>query len=124
MSDFTPTPWKGWEAWPEDGVPETQTPLGLFRLVLVGDFPYPHYYSARWIWFLLDREVCMPRRDIVSGLYPGLCSFREQHVYLWREHRLGMCQWGELAIRRLRLNYRPIPFDFEDGFREAQDSEL
>ena len=114
----------GWLAWLEEGVPGPQTRLDLFRLVVVGDFPSPHYDVPRWIWFSPDREVCVPSRDIVSGLYPGLFSFRELHIHLRREHIMGLCQWGELAIRRLRRQYRPFPFYFGDVFRESKEAEL
>ena len=121
---WEPTPWQGWRKWHDEGAPGPQHCVDLFRLVLVGDFPYPHYDVRRWIWFILDREVCMRRADPISGLHPGICSFKELHIYLRRDHRPGMCMWRELAIRRLRFDYCPFPFDFEEVFREAQDNEL
>ena len=124
MSDFSPTPWMGWRAWMEQGIPEPDVCLELFRLVLIGDFPYPLYDVPRWVWFLLDPEVCMPRRAVDIDLYPGLCSFQELHAFLRIEHRLGLCRWRELIIRRLRREFRPFPFDFEELFRYSQETAL
>ena len=121
---WEPTPWQCWRKWLDEGAPDPQHCVDLFRLVLVGDFPYPHYDVYRWIWLILDREVCMRRTDPISGLYPGICSFKDLHIYLRRDNRPGMGMWRDLGIRRLRSDYCPFPFDFAEISREAQDNEL
>ena len=108
-SEFTPTPWIGWYAWLEQGIPDIAACLELFRLVLIGDFPYPNYDVPRWLWYLLNREICMP----IWSVELGLCTFRELHGLLWREHRMGLCLWREQVIRRMRRDFCPFPTDLK-----------
>ena len=119
-SEFTPTPSIGWSSWLDQGIPEIAVCLELFRLVRIGCFPYPNYDGPRWLWYLLNREICMPTWSVELGL----CNFRGLHGLLWRERRNGLCQRRELAIRRTRRDFGPPPHDFEAAFRDSHEAEL
>ena len=89
-------------------------------MVLIGDFPHTEYDVPRWLWYLLNREICMP----IWNVELGLCTFRELHGLLWREHRMGLCLWREQVIRRIRRDFCPFPTDFEAPFRDSHEAEL
>ena len=46
-------------------------------------------------------------------------TFREMRNLMWRDRRIGLCQWRELIVRNLRSRYIDggCPRDFESEFR-------
>ena len=91
--------------------------MELFLLVLIGDFPLLHRGVPRWLLLLLNSEIYFHRpRSLTSAADSrNLMSFDELHVLLRREHRIGLCQWRELIIRRMRNRFLGggFPRDFE-----------
>ena len=49
-------------------------------------------------------------------------NFEELHALTLRGHRVGICRWRELAIRRLRSRFLGVwfPHDFEYAFRNSE----
>ena len=61
----------------------------------------------------------MPRPNEISGGNATLCAIGELRSLFLRGHRVGLCQWGELIMRRLRPLGYGSPRDFAEGFHEA-----
>ena len=96
----------------------------LFRLVPIGDFPLLRRWVTRWSPLLLNSEIYFSWPSSSEGASDSrnLMSSDELQVLLRSEHRVGLCQWGELIIRRLRNRFSGggFPRDFEDVFRRSE----
>ena len=114
----TPAPPGGenWEKRLNDGIPNSHDCLDMFRLVPIGVFPLPSRGVPRWILYILNIEIYFTWFSSVGAAdIRNLMNFDELHALMWREHRIGICQWRELVIRRLRSIFSGggFPHDFE-----------
>ena len=93
-----------WDKWIYDGIPNPLTCMELFRSVLIGDFPLMNRGVPRWLLFILNCEIFSPYESSIRGPSDSrnLTTFGELNAILWRDHRIGLCQWRELIIRGLR----------------------
>ena len=77
----------------------------------------------RWLLFILNSEIYFPYSSSTTGSSDSrnLTTFDELQAILWRDRRVGLCQWREIIYRRLRNRFPGggFPRDFELGFRES-----
>ena len=126
LRSTNPVPAEGvdWGRWLNNGIPYPLHCMELFRLVLIGGFPLLHRGVPRWMLLFLHSEIYFHWPSSLAGAADSRnpMSFDELHVLLWREHRTGLCQWGEIIIRRLRNRFPAggPPRDFDAAFRQSE----
>ena len=77
LSDgFESTPRNGWRAWLDAGVPEAEHFADLFRLVLVGDFPYPITMCLDGFGFCWAGKCVCPARMWLLDCIPDCAHLR------------------------------------------------
>ena len=108
-------------AWLDLGAPELLACLGRFRMVLIGDFPFLYLEVHRRIWRLIDQEIVMPDTAVSSDFIVEICTFVELHSILRRDRRIGLRQWREMGIRRIRTPLVGFPYDFGRLFRNSDE---
>ena len=113
---------QNWGRWLNDGIPNPHVCIELFRLVLIVEFPLPNRGVPRWLLYISNTEIYPPWfSSIVAEDSRILMNFDELRALMRREHRIGICQWRELVIRRMRTRFLGggFPHDFEYILRNS-----
>ena len=110
---------ENWIDWLDRGAPELLASLEWFRMVLLNEFPFPYLEVHRWIWFLLCQEI-VTTDDIFTDCAAALRTSGELHAISQRDRRLGLCQWREMIITRIRTPFAGRSYDCERVFRNSE----